>query len=98
MKPDYSGVHAERRSPGILGRDLACVRGLIYLGGLERDVGIGQLRDHVLAHGYRGVGGGESGSDIAFACRWLADDGKVIESGMAITRPRWGFYRVERRG
>ena len=91
--PSYSDMH----------RDEASVRGLLHLGGSSREVGIGTLRCHVLANGYRGPRGGESGDDIALACQWLAkhpeavhltDDGTTSEWRIVSRRP--GFYRVMR--
>ena len=76
-----------------LHRDEAAVLGLIFLGGREKDVPIGDLQGHVLAHGYAGPAGGRSGTDIGFACRWLARHGKVVR-GYIITWPRRGYFRV----
>jgi len=82
------GTDVEIESYRGLHRDDASVLSLIDLDGQNREVWIYAVAHHARECGYEK-------HDIPFACRWLKKFQKPVR-GFVITRPRRGYYRLEK--
>lgn len=73
------------------------ILGLQELDGVGKPIRLAKLVCHLLENGYSGPRAGISGSDIAFACRWLAERGeREPRDEWVVTTPMPTFYMLRK--